>query len=52
MRKIGTERFLFGSDWPIYTPAEAADAIRRLDLTPAEHQQILHDNAAALLGLS
>lgn len=52
MRKIGTERFLFGSDWPVYTPAEAADAIRRLDLTPEERVQIFHDNAAALLGLN
>jgi uncharacterized protein len=52
MRRIGTDRFLFGSDWPVYTPAEAADAIRRLDLTPEERAQIFHDNAAALLGLN
>jgi uncharacterized protein len=52
MRKIGTDRFLFGSDWPVYTPAEAADAVRRLDLTPEEQTQIFHDNATALLGLN
>lgn len=51
IRHIGTDRFLFGSDWPVYTPAEAADAIRRLDLTPEERTQIFHDNAAALLAL-
>jgi uncharacterized protein len=51
MRRIGTDRFVFGSDWPVYTPAEAADAIRRLDLTAEEQAQIFHDNAAALLAL-
>jgi predicted TIM-barrel fold metal-dependent hydrolase len=51
IRQIGTERLLFGSDWPVYTPAESADAVRRLGFTPAEQRQIFHDNAAALLGV-
>jgi uncharacterized protein len=51
IRKIGTQRFLFGSDWPIDTPAAAIAAIRKFGFTPAEEKQILHDNAASLLGL-
>lgn len=52
IRRIGTDRFLFGSDWPVYTPAESADAVRRLGFTLAEQRQIFHDNAAGLLGLN
>lgn len=51
MRQIGTDRFLFGSDWPIETPADAAASLRRLGLTPAEQRQIFHDNAQELLAL-
>jgi uncharacterized protein len=51
MRKVGTERILFGSDWPVYTPAETARAVRHLGFTYAEQKQIFHDNAARLLQL-
>jgi uncharacterized protein len=51
MRQIGMNRFLFGSDWPVDTPAAAADAVRRLGLTSAEQALVFHDNAAGLLGL-
>jgi len=50
VRKVGTDRFLFGSDWPVYTPGEAKAAVRRLGFTYAEQKQIFHDNAAQLLG--
>ena len=50
MRQIGIDRFLFGSDWPVDTPASAADAVRRLGLTLPEQRKVFHDNAAALLG--
>lgn len=50
-RTLGINKVLFGSDWPVDTPAVAADAVRRLGLTPAEQQRVLHDNAAELLGL-
>lgn len=49
MRQLGMQRFLFGSDWPVYTPAVALDAVRRLGLTAAEQKLVLHDNAARLL---
>jgi predicted TIM-barrel fold metal-dependent hydrolase len=51
MRKIDIRRVLFGSDWPVDTPAIAADAVRRLGLTAEEQRRVLHDNAAELLGL-
>jgi uncharacterized protein len=51
MRKVGINHILFGSDWPVYTPAEAIKAVRALGLTQAEQKQIFHDNAAELLKL-
>ena len=51
IRKVGTDRVLFGSDWPVYTPAETIRAVRQLGFTKAEQQQIFHDNAARLFNL-
>jgi predicted TIM-barrel fold metal-dependent hydrolase len=51
IRQIGTDRFLFGSDWPAYTPEESVKAVRELGFTEAEQKQIFHDNAVKLLGL-
>ena len=51
LRKIDIRRVLFGSDWPVDTPAVAVDAVRRLGLTAEEQQRVFHDNAAELLGL-
>lgn len=50
MRQIGLDRILFGSDWPVDTPAAAVDALRRLDLDAKEQALVFHDNAAGLLG--
>ncbi|GIL39276.1 amidohydrolase family protein [Roseiterribacter gracilis] len=52
MRQIGTDRILFGSDWPVDTPAAALAAVRKLGLTASEQRQVLHDNAVSLLGLT
>jgi predicted TIM-barrel fold metal-dependent hydrolase len=52
MRQIGVDHILFGSDWPVDTPAAAIAAVRKLGLTESEQRQIMHDNAAALLGLA
>jgi len=49
MRKIGIDRFLFGSDWPVDTPAVAEAAVRHLGLSVSEQRRIFHDNAAELL---
>jgi hypothetical protein len=51
LRTIGVDRILFGSDWPVDTPAKAVQAVGELGLSPAELQKIFHDNAAALLSL-
>jgi uncharacterized protein len=51
IRKVGTDRILFGSDWPVYDPAEAVAAVRKLGFNAAEQQQIFHDNVVNLLGL-
>ena len=51
IRKVGTDRVLFGTDWPVYTPSETISAVRQLGLTKAEEKLIFHDNAARLFGL-
>ena len=51
MRKVGINHIIFGSDWPVYTPAEAISAVRNLGLTEAEQKQVFHDNVADLLKL-
>jgi uncharacterized protein len=45
MRRIGIDRFLFGSDYNVLTPAEAVRFIERLGLTP-EEQEVLRQNCA------
>jgi uncharacterized protein len=49
LRQVGLKRVLFGSDWPIETPAAAANAVRRLGFDEQEQALIFHTNAAALL---
>ncbi len=49
LRKVGTDRIVFGSDFPIDEPAQAAEAVAGYRFTDAEQQAILHDNAAELL---
>ena len=51
VRKIGTDKILYGSDFPLYGEAEALAAVRSLGFTPEEEHQILYANAAGLLGL-
>ncbi|MBT9556352.1 MAG: amidohydrolase family protein [Myxococcales bacterium] len=51
IRRLGTDRVLFASDFPFdRTPAQAMADVHALGLTAAEERQIFHDNAAALLG--
>jgi uncharacterized protein len=51
MRKIGMDRMIFGSDWPVYAPEESVAAVRKLGLTVAEQKLVFHDNIAGLLAL-
>jgi predicted TIM-barrel fold metal-dependent hydrolase len=50
-RQLGADRVLYGSDWPLYDPAEALSAVRSLGFTEDEERQIFHDNAVRLLHL-
>lgn len=45
MRRIGLERFLFGSDFNVLVPAQQIDALRRLQLSD-EEWHTLQDNCA------
>ncbi len=51
MRSVGTERILFGSDFPQFSVAQNLEALGQLGLTAEEKEQILYGNARALLGL-
>lgn len=50
LRKVGTDRILFGSDYPLDDPRAALDAVTSLGFTDSELSAILHGNAEALLG--
>ncbi len=49
LRKVGVDRVVFGSDYPLDDPLTAARAVALLGFTDEEQAAILHDNAAALL---
>ena len=50
IRVYGAERFLFGSDYPMWNPAVCLEEFLRLDLSAAENDLILCQNALPLLG--
>ena len=50
LRKVGTDRLIFGSDYPLDDPLGAIEAVGQLGFAEPELQAILHDNAAGLLG--
>ncbi len=47
----GTDRVLFGTDYPMWSPAEELQVFRSLELPEEDEQKILWDNAAKLFGL-
>jgi predicted TIM-barrel fold metal-dependent hydrolase len=47
-RSVGTDRVLFGSDFPLTGLEPALRAVQRLGFTRQEEQAILHDNADVL----
>ena len=49
IRDYGPERFLFGSDYPMWDPAACLEEFLRLDLTDAEKELILWKNACGIL---
>jgi predicted TIM-barrel fold metal-dependent hydrolase len=49
LEKVGTDRVLFGSDYPLDDPAKAVAAVRSLGFGDAALEAILYGNAAGLL---
>jgi len=47
----GAERFLFGSDYPMWDPAACLEEFMTLDLADSEKEQILWKNAQMILGV-
>jgi uncharacterized protein len=50
IRRHGTDRVVYGSDWPMADPAAEIAAVRALGLTRAEEDAVLGGNLAAILG--
>lgn len=51
IKKYGSERVLFGTDYPMWTPEEELERFQKLDLTESEKEQILHINAEMLFNI-
>lgn len=51
IRNHGAERIVFGSDWPMTSPAEEIEAIQALGLTDDETKRVLGGTLARVLGL-
>jgi predicted TIM-barrel fold metal-dependent hydrolase len=49
LRRIGIDRVLFGTNYPMHEPAEYLAVMRALPLSETEREQILHRNARRLL---
>ena len=49
IRIYGAERFLFGSDYPMWNPVSCLDDFMKLDLSGREQELILGGNALAIL---
>lgn len=50
--RVGSERFLFGTDYPICNPRMYVQAVYQEPVAPADLENILHKNAQRLLGLA
>ena len=49
LKEHGIEKFLFGSDFPMWDHEDEMTRFNKLDLNDTERQAILYDNGAALL---
>jgi predicted TIM-barrel fold metal-dependent hydrolase len=52
IRVYGAERFLFGSDYPMWNPAACLADFLQLNLSASERDLILCQNACAILGIN
>ena len=46
------EKFLFGTDYPLYSQKEYLGAVEALEMEQAEHEAVMHANAARLFGVT
>ncbi|MGE5214436.1 MAG: amidohydrolase family protein [Nitrospirota bacterium] len=46
------EKFLFGTDYPLYSQKEYLAAVEALEMEQTEHELVMHGNAARLFGVT
>ena len=51
IRKLGAKNVFYGTDYPMWNPREEIERFMQLDLTDAEREDILWNNAARLFNL-
>jgi predicted TIM-barrel fold metal-dependent hydrolase len=51
IKAFGVDKVLFGSDYPMWSPADELKFFEKLQLTEKEREMILHENFERLLGL-
>ena len=51
IRHYGPDRFVYGSDYPMWNPVNEMERFQKLDLSDAEKEQIAWKTAAALLNI-
>ena len=51
MHAYGTERVLFGTDYPLWTPESEVERFMKVDLTEKEREDIFANNAIRLFGI-
>ena len=51
INRYGAERFVYGSDYPMWNPAEEMQRFLRLKLTDDQFEQIAHKTAEYILGI-
>lgn len=52
IRSLGTDRVMFGTDYPMWSAVDELERFERLPLTEQERQDILYRNAVRLLGIT
>ena len=50
IRRVGAERFLFGTDYPITNPGMYVEAVKFEHITEADREMIFYKNAERLMG--
>jgi predicted TIM-barrel fold metal-dependent hydrolase len=51
IRSYGAERFVYGSDFPMWDPVVEMERFMRLKLTDSQKEQIAHITAEQILGI-